>query len=719
MKTSKINRRLRGGYVSYVMVLSLGITMLVLLIHSYRTTIRSHETQREVGLRVDYSDKEDEILRAIVNIAPNRAIRAMMDDSNASSSARNPLRWQNIFGEAMNQANARQSVSDNLLVGLSLNSSIVANAGDSSFSSVGAVFDAIEPEPGYVAPGIGRSLGAGFPPPLESPNTTLVSRDRVYPIISREKIHGLLAAPEVGLPVDEYPQFNQIPFPEIRFAYCEPGQPFVAKRNWWAFSLDLADADDGLTGMDRKERDFIVSIYEIPSQLAISAEAFAILGEHEDGTVWQNAVVDGGVFATRASVGAGLNLPRLSGRRGVEIDSTVTIGDHDVGVDPFAPGVRERFELDHGQFMPVSLASEAGRAAFLPINRGNDFFDRHAHAAESNALSPTTWNEYSIGALQCAMRLDVSEVVGEFNPMPTELEFEYFKEGARETLAISLAQDPSTGLPPGYIYCASEDETVDFPHPVDVAYGKNGSFYFEEGVSGPVTFDNARFGDPLVGTLKAGYYRPSFPFRTQLLHGHKWCIEVMPERFAAFLELLGADGTEVNHSLVVNVDYPGNAYLNPPSIPCAEEDYGVVLKECADLTSFSKGFSLVTNLRLYIADDFNAVQISPPLGSGLPAPFYPPASLFAPEKRYGAEFDPLRLSITGQVGSLAGDTGQTGKKVHLLDMKGGSEQQVEHERVNVNLSQIRHPAALPPITMMNWLTVVEERRAELYVASGP
>jgi hypothetical protein len=32
----------------------------------------------------------------------------------------------------------------------------------------------------------------------------------------------------------------------------------------------------------------------------------------------------------------------------------------------------------------------------------------------------------------------------------------------------------------------------------------------------------------------------------------------------------------------------------------------------------------------------------------------------------------------------------------------------------VNLKPISHPAALPPINMMNWLVVIEERRRELY-----
>ena len=33
-------------------------------------------------------------------------------------------------------------------------------------------------------------------------------------------------------------------------------------------------------------------------------------------------------------------------------------------------------------------------------------------------------------------------------------------------------------------------------------------------------------------------------------------------------------------------------------------------------------------------------------------------------------------------------------------------------RITVNLRPITHPAELPPITMMNWLVVLEERRKE-------
>jgi hypothetical protein len=155
---------------------------------------------------------------------------------------------------------------------------------------------------------------------------------------------------------------------------------------------------------------------------------------------------------------------------------------------------------------------------------------------------------------------------------------------------------------------------------------------------------------------------------------------------------------------------------------CREIDYGVILQECANLSSFPKGFSLVTNLRTYIGEDFNVVPTTPPSGF-VPAVtadnpngnYYPPASLFAPEKRYGVEVDPYGVSLTGQVGSLAksdkiNSSDEEAKVIRPLDSKNLSGQVIAANKIAVNLKPITHPAELPPITMMNWLVVLEERR---------
>jgi hypothetical protein len=739
MKASR-RRRFQPGYISLVLVLTTGVMLTLLTLGAYRRASTSQTVQKETQLRVDYAEKEDAVLRAIVNIVPNRAIRAMQNNSNTSGAARDSLRWQNIFSEALDQANARTSISSALKTTLQTGTTggtasgpvqlasptVSGNMGDSSLALISNMFDAIEPESGFVAPGINRSLGVGFPVPLETANTTLASRDRTYPIISRDKIYGNLAATGVSLPVATYSQLNVIRYPDIRFGYSAPGQPFVAKRNWWAFSMQIGE-NDGLLGSfaaeggQAGERDFIVSIYEIPSQLAISAEAFTKLGTHADGTPWQHATIQGGVYSTRAQVESGMHIDRIAGRRGLSLGGDVTIGDNAIEGDPFAPGVREQFEVSTGSFMPVTLASESGRAAFVPINRGKEFFDRFAHAAEANTLSTTTWNNYSVGALQCAMRLDITAVASATDPTPTALRFQYFKGGARQTLNVPLTAGPDVGLPPGYVRVATENESYTFYGLNDVAYGTNGYYSYKTGVTGTITFNSQTFGDPLVGTRKYGYFRPTFPFEVKFLHGVKPSIAIYPERFPAFLQSLGADSTAVNHSLVVNVDYSTTGLNSPaykPSIPCTDSDYGVLMTECDDLRGFTKGFSLVTNLRLYIGDDFNVVATTPPAGSGLPSPFYPPASLFAPEKRYGTEFDPFKVQLSGQLGHLGGESDPNAGPVHLLDLKMASENNAAAANIDVNLRPITHPAELPPVTMMNWLVMIEERRKAFYTANG-
>jgi hypothetical protein len=472
--------------------------------------------------------------------------------------------------------------------------------------------------------------------------------------------------------------------------------------------MNLAAHDASITKLSRYERTFVLSIYEIPSQLPISAGSFMALGEYANGQAWQNVTISGNVFASRAVVEGSTALDSLSSRRGFDISSTSTIGGQTFEGNPFAPGVREDYLLTEGDFFPVSLASESGKAAFIPINRGEDFFDRYAHAVETSTISPTTWNEYSVGAMQCAMRLDITRAASDSDPTPVELTFSYFKNGSRETLVLPLNAGVAADLPVGYILAAAENTSAYFPTPVDVAYGANGSYFYRSSVSGTVFFDNGSFGDPIVGTFKYGYFKPRYPFEIKSLPNGRICVAVYPERFKDFLDLLGADSLAVNHSLAVNVDYVNSSTLDKPSIPSTFGDYGVILQECANLTAFTKGFSIVTNLRIHIGDDFNVVPTSPPIGYAPPegALYYPPTSLFAPEKRYGVGLDPFEIEFTGQVGSAASENAE--EPVRPLDTKTTSGVAMSAERITMNLSAIRHPAELPPITMKNWLVVIEE-----------
>ncbi|MEI6673653.1 MAG: hypothetical protein WCO57_00590 [Verrucomicrobiota bacterium] len=719
--TTSPRRRRHSGYTSFLLVLSMGCLLTLLMVFAYRHAIAAHCAQTTVQLQVDYGEKEEAILRSIVAIVPNRAIRAMQSQSNASTTNSNPLRWENIFTEALDLANARQSISTQLLTSLGSSNTLKGNSGDASLTSASSIFKALGTETGFTSVGINRSLGTGYPVPLTCNNSTDSTRDKTWPIISSTKVYGTLAQSGVGLPVATYPNINLITYPNINFGYARPGQPFVAKRNWWGFSVDLSEPDSATSKAVLSRRNLVLSIYEIPSQLAISASSFMELGQHASGGAWQDITISGGVFTGRATVDGSTALSALATRHGTSLSSSATVGGQSFTADPFTPGVREGYQLSTqgDYFFPVSLASESGRAAFIPINRGADYFDRFTHASETSVLSSTTWNNYSIGALQCAMRLDITQAVDASNKTPTALRFSYFKAGVRNDLTIPLAAGVATGSPIGYLYACEENSTYNFGTTVvDLAYGKNGTYAYQTGMTGSIIFNNARFGDPLVGTVKSGYFKPSYPFEIKSLPAGNTCIAIYPKRFPAFLTALGADSTAVNSSLVVNVDYTaatGSVLLTKPSIPCTDLDYGLILQECNDLTAFTKGFSLVTNLRLYIGDDFNVVATTPPSGYTPTGLYYPPCSIFAPEKRYGVDKDPFGVSLSGQIGSLASDTNTD--PVRPLDTKMLSGNTLAASRIHANLRPITHPADLPPISMMNWLVLLEERKSEYYTGN--
>jgi hypothetical protein len=732
-------KKLNAGYVSYVLVLSIGAVLSLLAVGAYRGAMNAQAAQAQVQLRVDYSEKEESILRSIVAITPNRAIRAMQSGSNDSNASRAFSTWETIFSEALTISNARNSIDPRIVTALNIPGLRMGNTGDSALTTPSRIFAAVAPDTLLVSEGMNRNFGTGYPPALTCSDTTTITRDEIYPIISRLKRYGSLAQTHLndrnlngdgssgyGVSVTNYPDFNRLAYPRINFGYARPGDPFVAKRNWWAFSMDVADHDDNLTFLARSRRNFVLSIYEIPSQLAISASSFMSLGQYTGGSAWENVTVSGPVFAGRAEVLGSTQLDSLNARRGLTLSNSASIGGQTFSNNnPFTPGTREAFQLTSGQFLPVSVASESGHAAFVPINRGPDYFDRFAHATATNVLSTTEWNDYSVGALQCAMRLDVTRTTSATNLTPTEFRFGYLlPNGTRASMPVALntsmiATTPPvarlTTLPPGFVEVAVENSSFTFPGVVDVAYGQSGGFTFRQGVSGTITFNNATFGDPLVGTVKRGYWRPPAPFELRNLASGQQCVALYPERIPSFLTVIGAATTALNHSIVVNVDYTvtglNNSARRPNTNPCLDSDYGLIMRECANLAGFSRGFSLVTNLRLYIGDDFNTVAATPPSGYSPAGLYFPPCSLFAPEKRYGVDLNPFNIVLSGQVGSLARETDPA---VRPLDSKNLNGAAMPAANIRVNLRPITHPAELPPVTMMNWLILLEERRREFF-----
>jgi len=654
----------KAGFASVMTVISVGIGLLLILISMYNNTVESQNTQKDHSLRADYQQREEAFLRAMTNIIPNKAMLCMQKDSN-NWNTRKHLDWSSLYSEAMLLSNANAPLNTTKSTALGLPSARNANNANSSFTYP-SVIKNLDGNLWYwqeATSGTNRTATSEYPPPLTCPNWHKLLDGR-YPIVSLTKTYGSSATGWVGGDVDKYPLFNIVDSPSLHFSY-KNGSNMIAKHNWWGFELSFADEDSDVTKLASRKKKYLISLYEIPSQLPINGASYTALGQHTDGTDWANFNISGGIFAERVKTQGSFSTEAISSRKSVELsgDSTVNgVAGSSVGSDPFASSARELSE-SQGQTFPVSSAANGGRVAFVPINRGLDFYDRFAgddrnlgngnSSAGTNSVSPTSWDYYSLGAQQCKMRLDIIDVASTLDHTPTSIRFTY----ADNSDGSSLVQET-----------------------------------FTKGVNWPD-----------IGTAAGA----DFPFHAESSATGYACLSVYVGRIQPFLASKGADYPEVNNSISINPDYVNNAKIPKPTFPSTNNKLALLLMEAQDLTAYTKGFSLVTNLRMIIADDVNITPTTAPADMTMTSGelFYPPLSLFAPEKRFGDSLTPMEIEIDGQLGSLAkGNSTPT----HIGDLKSGSSNEVVPGNISADLKAIAHPAALPPINIMNWMVVIRE-----------
>ncbi len=72
--------------------------------------------------------------------------------------------------------------------------------------------------------------------------------------------------------------------------------------------------------------------------------------------------------------------------------------------------------------------------------------------------------------------------------------------------SVVALQDVPPSFP--YTYVAAENGTVNFTAPVDVAFGIDGNYFYRYAQAGNITFNTVTFGDPYFDVAKAGFYTP-------------------------------------------------------------------------------------------------------------------------------------------------------------------------------------------------------------------
>ncbi|MFM7183017.1 MAG: hypothetical protein ACKO2G_16355 [Verrucomicrobiales bacterium] len=630
-------RKGAGGYITFLIVMSVAVVAFAFLLAAYKATLRAQETQKTTQLRVDVAQRESAILRSILAVVPNKAIQCMQENSSLSPT---PYNWTTISTESIALANAADADADG--VGANIGSARLANPANFT-GSVSNIFRGASGS-GLINAGVNTQLSADYPPYLTTSLTT-ASLDATYPIVAETKTYGTNAAGTAQLSTSLYPIYNRIPYPKIRFGYSQSNASFVAKRNYWAFSIRYPES---VPGVSRTRKLYVLSLYEVPSQVAISASVFMSLGRYSTGEKWAGVQINGAVFGERILAEESLSLNRLSSRAGIQIESgaaqSVAGTTAQNGFD--SGNTIQSFEAANDAMFPVSVAGGFGRIAFVPLNRGLDFYRFLNTTGDSNRLSPTSWNDYTIGARRCAIKVTVTQCTSASNQTPT-------------TIVVSYLTSSGTG-----------------------------SFTLTRGSHWPTDSQSG-------GT--------AIPFQTETIQTGRRCLSVHVDRLAGWLTARGALGVDSNNYIAINPD-TSQSTVRTPTFPSNSLDMGITLRGGGGLTAFTKGFSLVTNLRLFFAADLNNIPTTAPAGSGLSGTFYPPLSIFAPEKRWGTTTTPRLVRFRGQLGAL--DSG-SGEMIRPLDLRTGGTDEVA-EDMDAILNEITSPAQLPPITFPNWLLTIEE-----------
>ncbi len=639
--------RCNAGFASLPIVTGLAIMFTLSLTMLFKSTLMNRDQASKTQLRVDYRQREEALLRALVATFPAKAIECMK----ANHTTGTAYSWNTIFADAVALSSSSQRLSQEILHRLNLSSKLSGDVGDHNSSEVRSWITSLTGEAGQVTPGttayaeiFAQPAFAGKVPPLLDTSAELQTADAQRPIVTPLKRY-LTQVPGLLADVAVHPVYNLIPYPNIRFGYAAPGEPFVAKRNWWAFTVNYGSSSSTVA------RHYVLSLYEIPSQMPIEAATFAAIGTHEDGTAWDASMVniEGSIYASRMSVAGAFGADRLVGRGGIEMTADVDVGGVVVGSDFDALGERERLQAEQGtDVLPVALSANSGRLTFLPLPTGTGYLHRNPPDSTLNAFE-----EYTAGAQRCRITVEAIAMVSYEDQTPTAIR-------------------------------------VRFPNPA----GGTSEVILQRGSNWPTVFEPGG---------------SAIPFQTELTNNNRSCLTFHPSLLEAWLLSQGAASVAVNNSLYFDVD----PSLDPLTVrvisdPPSMDDMCVIIRRGKDLTNYTAGLSIIAPLRVYVGDDLNAVPVAAiPAGSGLAdgTEFYPPLSIFAAELRVGTTGFNRPIEHHGQLGSLATSGVNTWQP---LDMKSGSDDAVHADSISADLKPLRSPAELPPVHPMNWLVVIEE-----------
>jgi hypothetical protein len=678
-------KRSERGASLIMLVSIIGLAFIVTLAGFLVAASDSQDTARLASAKVDVATREDALMREILQQTATGLLPATGGITGA------PLLWTQIMTNAATDLDATSYVDPVQLAALQAAGAIptnvtLANTGDTGGTLLG-IFQ------GYnnTAVPFGGTSGLAnvvpvyngtVQPPLMNWSAAAALSAATALTTPQEFFLGsqytAVSAPSVTQ-LSSSNRWGQIVYPNVRFGYKQPSELFIARRVWWRIPLvyqttqQTVEDQTGATPVYRypsAPANYVLSVYEIPSQLPISGNANLQIGDNANGTAWGSGVsIRGSIYASLIQLAGGTYTNNVSSRQGVNVLNPTTVDGTAYSNSNFDNvGTREQMALTQtpGVAAPVSVAGNDGKVLVVPVMPGNEFY----MTAPGGPGTETHWDLYARPYYRCRIRIIISGTnsILIYNPTGSPQMSAAPTAGAISVNVIVLPD--STSKP---------DQIMGFS---DSAAITNNTF-------SQISYSDPNSTLPVWMTYTSTGSTGSTPARNILV------INITG------LEAYYGPG----HQSQLYSLYVGSNPTTEPLSPATTSDPGVAITGTNDLHLYTSGLSIISNQTLYLLDEFN--QVAPQFAT----------SVFAPDVRYGISGNtPATTNITGQISvdqasplTQALPTPTPGSPLLFSDASGN---QISTSTNTFNLTDITvpTPVQMPPITRLTLLFTMERER---------
>jgi hypothetical protein len=388
------------------------------------------------------------------------------------------------------------------------------------------------------------------------------------------------------------------------------------------------------------------------------------IGLNADGTAWGSGIqVAGSIYGGQIQLSPG-TYGGVSSRQQVNVLSTATVGTGSYssstnnGFDQ--PGTRETMALNQtpGAAAPVSVAGNDGKVLLVPVMPGNQFY--------MSVANPTHWDLYARPYYRCRIRVIVS--LTNANPVYNSNTGKFYSTPSNAgaiTVKIYVLPDTASPSQPNQIQILG----IADPATPTITYSQAYSGDISNWPSPPswMTYTSTRSGDRNLLVIDVGN----------------------------MVNSLGPGNQAELYSI-----YIGSNPTTEPATAATSSDPGIAIANTNDLHLFTTGLSIVSNQTLYLLDSFNQIA----------NPTQPPASLYAPQVRYGMSDLIANVSLTGQVSIDPASSAPSATPVNPLNLVNASNTPIPSGSIQATFGEITDPTKIPPIQRMSLMLTIEKER---------